>query len=202
MTANQSTSRRCSRPLVSAGGRVIALLSAMLAFVFLSAEPGADRTVRGAGAQAAEGAAQTGPSGLPLPRFVSLRADRVNVRAGPGRDHRVTWTFAREGLPVEIVAEFDNWRRIRDSDGAEGWVFHSLLSGRRTGVVAPWSREDVLALRRSDSESAAAAAYVEPGVLVDLMACDGTWCRVSVQSVTGWMPQEQLWGVYPREVVR
>lgn len=145
---------------------------------------------------------RTGPSGLPLPRFVSLKADRVNVRAGPGRDHRVTWTFSREGLPVEVIAEFDTWRRIRDSDGAEGWVFHALLSGRRTGVVAPWSRETSQPLLRSAANGAAVAAYLEPGVLVDLQSCDGAWCRIAVQSITGWIEQELLWGVYPREVIR
>ncbi len=100
---------------------------------------------------------QTGPSGLPLPRFVSLKSDRVNVRAGPGQSHRVAWVFSRAGLPVEIVAEFENWRRIRDSDGSEGWVFHSLLSGRRTGVVAPWSGE-----RRSPSAVRPATAPRPP----------------------------------------
>ena len=145
---------------------------------------------------------RTGASGLPLPRFVSLKADRVNVRAGPGRDHRVLWTFTKAGLPVEITAEFDNWRRIRDSDGAEGWVFHSLLSGRRTGVIAPWSEADSLTLRRDAAANAAAAAYVEPGVMVDVGRCDGTWCEIAVQSVRGWIEQERLWGVYPRETIR
>src|SRR5882724_5323489 len=82
-----------------------------------------------------EDAAAAAASGLPLPRFVSLKADKVNLRAGPTRDHDVTWVFTRAGLPVEITAESENWRRIRDSEGTEGWVYHSMLSGRRTGVV-------------------------------------------------------------------
>src|SRR5436305_4699840 len=76
-----------------------------------------------------------GASGLPIPRFVSLKSDKVNVRAGPTRDHDVAWIYTRAGLPVEITAEYENWRRIRDWEGAEGWVYHSLLSGRRTGLV-------------------------------------------------------------------
>ena len=74
-------------------------------------------------------------SGLPVPRFVSLKADRVTVRGGPDKDHDVSWIYTRVGWPVEITAEFENWRRIRDADGSEGWVYHSLLSGKRTGAV-------------------------------------------------------------------
>ena len=87
---------------------------------------------------ACRGRNATGPkSGLPVPRFVSLKPDRVNVRGGPTRDHEVTFVYTRAGLPVEITAESDNWRRIRDWEGSEGWVYHSLLSGRRTAVVTP-----------------------------------------------------------------
>src|SRR5437016_8457747 len=81
-------------------------------------------------------------SGRPVPRFVSLKADKVNLRAGPTREHDVTWVFTRAGLPVEITAESENWRRIRDSEGTEGWVYHSLLSSRRTVLGAPWSEEE------------------------------------------------------------
>ena len=80
-------------------------------------------------------------SGLPVPRFVSVKADRVNVRGGPDKDHDVSWVYTRVGWPVEIIAEFENWRRIRDSDGAEGWVYHSLLSGKRTARRAAESEE-------------------------------------------------------------
>src|ERR1700754_1083454 len=92
-------------------------------------------------ALAAESAGTT--SGLPVPRFVSLKSDRVNVRAGPTKDHDVTWVYTRAGMPVEITAEFDNWRRIRDWEGAEGWVYHSLLSGRRTAVVVSKAKNDL-----------------------------------------------------------
>ena len=85
-------------------------------------------------------------SGLPVPRFVSLKPDRVNVRGGPTRDHDVTFVYTRAGLPVEITAESDNWRRIRDWEGSEGWVYHSLLSGRRTAVVAPKDKEELVSL--------------------------------------------------------
>src|SRR5262245_45303675 len=92
-----------------------------------------------AGTATARAAADIAPgaaSGLPIPRFVSLKSDRVNVRAGPTKDHEVTWVYTRSGLPVEVTAEFENWRRIRDWEGAEGWVYHSLLSGKRTAIVS------------------------------------------------------------------
>src|SRR6266542_3180759 len=102
-------------------------------------------------AGAAEQLSTGSASGLPVPRFVSLKSDRVNVRAGPTRDHDVTWVYTRAALPVEVTAEFENWRRIRDWEGAEGWVYHSLLSGRRTAIVASKSKakDELLALHGS-----------------------------------------------------
>ena len=85
-------------------------------------------------------ASVVGKSGLQVPRFVSLKAGRVNVRVGPGEDYKIAWVFTRTGLPIEVIQEYDTWRRIRDSDGAVGWVFNSLLSGKRTAVVTPWSK--------------------------------------------------------------
>ena len=93
----------------------------------------------------AEQQTQIGPvSRLPIPRFVSLKSDRVNLHEGPSKDHRTMWVYERAGLPVEITAEFETWRKIRDSEGTEGWVLHSLLSGRRTALVAPWKKEPLL----------------------------------------------------------
>jgi SH3-like domain-containing protein len=141
-------------------------------------------------------------SGLPLPRFVSLKSDRVNVRGGPTREHDVTWIYTRAGLPVEIVAEYDNWRRIRDWDGAEGWVFHSMLSGRRTVMVLrPRDRADVIPLRVRAEAEAGLVAALQPGVVAQVRACTGEWCRIRGEGFDGWMPQERLFGVYPREQV-
>ncbi len=142
-----------------------------------------------------------GPSGLPIPRFVSLKADRVNVRRGPSKNYAIEWIFARQGLPVEIVAESENWRQVRDSDGAEGWVFHSLLSGRRTALVAPWLKQRTLPMHRAPKATASIIAQVEPGVLGRIERCDGTWCMMVVDNFQGWMPQEALWGAYPGEVI-
>ncbi len=142
---------------------------------------------------------ETGPSGLPLPRFVSLKSSPANVRSGPGRDHAIAWQFLRSDWPVEIIAEFDNWRRIRDADGAEGWVFHALLSGRRTAIIAPWAAGRTVTLLQAASAASPAAAHLESGVLVEVLTCDGTWCAVRVERRRGFVDQTRLWGVYPDE---
>jgi len=144
---------------------------------------------------------QTGPSGLPLPRFVSLKSDRVNVRNGPEREHAIVWTFVKAGLPVEITQEFDNWRRIRDWEGNEGWVFHSLLSGRRTALVTPWEEGGTTPLRARSRSDAEIVAELEPFVLVSVRECAGGWCRVNGDDFDGWLDQTRLFGVYPDELV-
>lgn len=140
-------------------------------------------------------------TGLPVPRYVSLKTDRVNLREGPSKEHRTRWVYQRAGLPVEIVAEFETWRRVRDADGSEGWVLHSLLSGRRTALVAPWSKAkgDVFNLRRDADEGSAVVARLEPGVIANVASCAGSWCRISVGDTQGYLRQDRLWGVYPNE---
>lgn len=142
-------------------------------------------------------------SGLPLPRFVSLKSDRVNVRGGPAKDHEVTWVYTRSGLPVEITAEYENWRRIRDWEGAEGWVYHSLLSGRRTALIAaqPKAQTDLVPLHESADASSRVVARLEAGVLGSVKRCGGNWCRIVGDGFDGWIEQERLWGVYPNEKV-
>jgi len=141
-------------------------------------------------------------TGLPLPRFVSLKASRVNVRIGPSNEHAVKWIFVRAGLPVEIVQEFENWRRIRDSSGAEGWVYHGLLSGRRTALVAPWQNAEPTALYVRSDATSNVKATLAPNVVVQVKACDGQWCEVEGPSFSGFVEQGMLWGVYPDETVR
>lgn len=141
----------------------------------------------------------TGPSGLPLPRFVSVKSEPVNVRRGPSGDHEIAWTFTKAGLPVEIVQEFEHWRRIRDSDGQEGWVHQNLLSGRRTALVSPWEKGATTPVRAEPGEAAGVTAYLESNVVVAVALCRGGWCRVSGTGYKGWVPDRRLWGVYPDE---
>jgi SH3-like domain-containing protein len=140
-------------------------------------------------------------SGLPVPRFVSLKTDRVNVRGGPDKDHDVAWIYTRVGWPVEITAEFENWRRIRDSDGTEGWVYHSLLSGKRMAAVQLKSKIDLAALHAKPDAQSPVTAQLQSGVLGVIKQCDGAWCRLAGDGFDGWIEQNRLWGVYPDEKV-
>jgi SH3-like domain-containing protein len=155
-----------------------------------------------AGAAPAAGDLATGSvSGLPVPRFVSLKADRVNVRSGPNKDQEVRWVYTRAGMPVEITAEFENWRRIRDWEGAEGWVYHSLLSGKRSAVVVPTLKNDLVALYARPDPTSAETARLQSGVLGQLKSCNGSWCQFAGKNFDGWIRQERLWGAYPNEKV-
>jgi SH3-like domain-containing protein len=140
-------------------------------------------------------------SGLPVPRYVSLKSDHVNVRAGPTKDNDVAWVYTRSGLPVEITAEFENWRRVRDSEGAEGWVYHSLLSGRRTAVITMKSKDDLAALYEQADPGSAVTARLQAGVVAQVKHCGTGWCHVIGNGFDGWIEQQRLWGVYADERV-
>src|SRR3981189_355111 len=140
-------------------------------------------------------------SGLPVPRYVSLKSDHVNVRAGPTKDNDVAWVYTRSGLPVEITAEFENWRRVRDSEGAEGWVYHSLLSGRRTAVISMKTKDELAPLYEGPDQTSATAARLPAGVVAQVKRCTAGWCRVNGNGFDGWIQQQRLWGVYADEKV-
>ena len=140
-------------------------------------------------------------SGLPVPRYVGLKSDHVNVRAGPTKDNDVAWVYTRAGLPVEITAEFENWRRVRDSEGAEGWVYHSLLSGRRTAVVTMKNKDELAPIYDRADPDSAVAAKLQAGVVTTVKKCTTSWCHVSGNGFDGWIQQERLWGVYADEQV-
>jgi SH3-like domain-containing protein len=149
---------------------------------------------------AAEGVQTGSATGLRLPRYASLRFDKTNVREGPTKNHRTAWIFQKAGLPVEIIGEFDTWRRIRDSEGAEGWVLASLLSGRRTALVAPWRKADVLPIYPKPG-APDVVAKLQSGVLANIKVCQAGWCRVFGEGFEGFIPQGDLWGVYPDEAL-
>jgi SH3-like domain-containing protein len=157
--------------------------------------------IQAGGARSAGDAGTGSVSGLPIPRFVSLKSDRVNARSGPNKDQEVRWVYTHAGMPVEITAEFENWRRIRDWEGAEGWVYHSLLSGRRMAVVVPKSKDELVPLYQSADVESGIAAQLQSGVLGTLKSCDGTWCQFNGKGFDGFVRQERLWGAYPNEKV-
>jgi len=147
----------------------------------------------GAGASAAE------TSGLPLPRFVSLRSDEVNLRTGPGARYPVDWIYTRRDLPVEVIAEFEAWRKIRDWQGAEGWVHQSMLSARRMVVVIGPQRH----LRAEPDDKAPSLALVESNVMGRLLSCPRAkaYCKIDVNNIQGWLKRDEFWGVYAGEFI-
>jgi SH3-like domain-containing protein len=159
-------------------------------------------------AHEAVGTPEIGPSGLPIPRFVSLKSDRVNLRQGPGLEYPIAWVFRRAGLPLEVVKEFESWRQVRDAEGTTGWVLGAMLSGRRTALVLPWEvkrgQDPVATATLHDDDDAASSAVVnvEAGVLASIIGCDGRWCRVSVRGYRGYIEQTKLWGAYKGEVIK
>lgn len=132
-------------------------------------------------------------------RFQVLRSDKVNVRAGPATSYPIDWVFTKKGMPVEVVASFDTWRKIRDVDGTEGWVHQGMLAGRRAVIVQGRSPRP---LRSNAKDDAPPVATLEPGVIGRLLRCEPIWCEVRVDSYRGWMTHDELWGVAPGEVVQ
>ena len=141
-------------------------------------------------------------TGLPLPRYASLKTDRVNLREGPSKDHATKWVYQRAGLPVEITAEFDIWRKVRDSEGVEGWVLHSLLSGRRTALVGVGKKGAVYKIFAQPRADGGVAATLQSGVIANVRTCDGAWCLVDGEGYNGYIEQIALWGVYPDEKIQ
>lgn len=140
-------------------------------------------------------------TGLPIPRFASVKARPANVRVGPGVDYPLKWTFVRRYAPVEITAEFGQWRRIRDWDGSSGWLLGALLSGRRTALAAPSQHGSTVPVRSEPAAKARVIVRLQPKVFLRLRSCDGHWCRVSVHGAGGFVRQSRLWGVYPGEAL-
>lgn len=142
-------------------------------------------------------AQERGPvTDLPLPRFVSVKSAEANVRRGPSLTHRIDWVFKRRNMPVEVTAEFGHWRRVRDRDGAGGWIHYALLSGARHVIVD----KDLLALNIRPDPKSAVTARLERGVIARMEKCTLDWCRLNAGGYRGWAPKEALWGVTPEEI--
>ncbi|MGJ8528732.1 SH3 domain-containing protein [Maritalea sp.] len=181
--------------------KLIALISMCCGMIFTSIVPAWAQNV--------------GASGLPLPRFASLGSSKINVRHGPGQKYDVAWVFVQNGLPIEIIQEFDAWRKVRDSEGAEGWIHKTLLSGRRTALVKPWlaSTDEITNIYTRPDPASPMRAILQPQVLVTIDKCENSWCEVSGrfkpdanadknQNFSGWISQSTLWGVYQGEVLK
>ncbi len=135
-------------------------------------------------------------SGLPIPRFVSLKAAEVNVRSGPGTRYPIVWVYRRERLPVEVVEEFDYWRKIRDVEGASGWVHKQMLDGARTVLTLPGMHT----LYAQPDTSAKPQMKAEGGVVGALLECSLQWCRVQISGRKAWIARRALYGLARDEI--
>lgn len=135
---------------------------------------------------------------LKVPRFVSVRSEKVNLRAGPGNQYPIEWVLVRRDMPFEVIQQYDHWRKVRGWDGTVGWVQEHMLAGKRFAVV---KNGDAHPIYRTPDTGAAVIAKAEPGVLAKLAECRGAWCRIETDDVSGWMRRTDIWGVYPEENV-
>jgi len=174
----------------SVGRKKIFLLSVIFLGSYLLSAPAGSQT---------ELSPAINNSGLPLPRFVSLRTDPINMRVGPGIRYPVDWVYLRRNLPMEIILEFDNWRRVRDPEGVEGWVHQNMLSGMRTGYVVGAQRR----LMRAGLDASKIIATLEHGVIVEIRRCPprSLYCRVATNGLDGWIRRDHFWGTYKGETI-
>jgi SH3-like domain-containing protein len=149
------------------------------------------------GAAQAEGDVVTTDAGphLPLPRFTTLRSDEANMRTGPGTRYPIEWVYTHRGLPVEVIAEYDIWRRVRDCEGTEGWFHKTELTGKRAAIVTGGIRE----LRDDRDEQSQVVAHLEPGAVGQLVSCTQDWCKIKFDGVKGFLRKVDFWGAYPNE---
>jgi SH3-like domain-containing protein len=138
------------------------------------------------------------PPAEKLPRYASLRSDEVNLRIGPGETYPIVWIFKRKDMPVEIIEQFQNWRRVRDWQGDKGWVLDRMVTGKREVIVDGAVRS----LRRQPDPASPIVARAEPGVVAQLIALQGAWCRIEAGGYKGWVQRSEVWGVYPDEMLQ
>lgn len=136
-------------------------------------------------------------TGLPTPRFVSLKSSEANMRKGPGTRYPIEWVYRKKGLPVEVLEEFGHWRRVRDSSGASGWLHKQMLSGSRYALIKGSS---IIKLLDEPQADAPAVAKLEPGLVAALKECEPNWCRIASAQVEGWLPKANMYGSYDKEL--
>ena len=166
---------------------------ALAAFSFVAPLHNVAIAKEGAGKAAA--AIHPGASGLAVPRFVSLAKDVARMRAGPGGRYPISWVYQRKGMPLMVMAEFENWRKVRDTDGTEGWMHRTLLSGRRMAQL----RGDINDLHQTPDAKSRIVLRAEAGVIGKLLACKGAWCRMELGEISAWLHRSEIFGALPNE---
>lgn len=138
-------------------------------------------------------------SGLPLPRFVSLQSTEANLRTGPGLQYPIAWIYRRAELPLEVIAEYRTWRKVRDWQGTAGWMHQSMLSGQRTLIVTA----ERSAIQEGPEPASPIIAIAENGVIGRLLFCpqEGSLCQAELRGRRGWIGRDTFWGMHPDEAL-
>ena len=139
------------------------------------------------------------PSGLPVPRWVSLKSGQINARVGPGNDYRILWTYRSKGLPVQVIAETRDWRRVCDPRGGMAWINAGTTSGHRMALRV---RPQPVAMRAKPETSAPVSAYLAGRSMADLDRCKDGWCKLRLEGASGWIPAGEAWGTDERQQCR
>ena len=132
---------------------------------------------------------------LPIPRYVSLKTNEANARRGPSLSHKIDWIYKRQNMPLEIYAEYENWRRVRDFEGLGGWVHYTLLSGKRYVLI----KNELLEMRLLPSVESQVIAKLPQFNIANLDKCNIDWCRIIDNGYKGWVLKSEIWGVYNNE---
>lgn len=177
--------------------RLKIIAGVLIALCLLAALPGAPAWAAAEDEEAGEAGAG-GVTGLPLPRFVTLSSGKINMRVGPGSRYPIDWVYTRRGMPVEIIAEYELWRKVRDVGGTEGWVLKHMVSSKRGAIVTV----AVATLRREPDDTAPPVLYAKKGVQGQLHECKKEWCELIVDGSKGWLRKSSLWGTYPNEIFK
>ncbi|MGV3578635.1 SH3 domain-containing protein [Brevundimonas sp.] len=144
-----------------------------------------------AGASATMPDGRPTPTGLEVPRWLTLKSSEVRARSGPGLDYRILWEYRAAGLPVQVIAETREWRKICDPEGSVAWVHRSVVSARRGAFNA--SLEEV-PVRSGRSEEAGLRARFSPRSVIALDDCKDGWCEVRARKLRGWVAEASVFG--------
>jgi SH3-like domain-containing protein len=134
------------------------------------------------------------PSGLDVPRYVTLKFDQVNARAGPGDDYPARWVYRVRGLPVQVVAETAEWRKVCDPEGGSAWVHRRTVDGRRGVILMSPAPQPMKARAKAEAN---VVAILAPRRMAELDKCRDGWCRIKGSGKSGWVPEASVWGTAP-----
>ncbi len=133
---------------------------------------------------------------LEIPRFITLKTNKVNMRSGPGYEYPIKWQYQRKGLPLKVIGEFDVWRKVADHEGTTGWMHVSTISIKRMALII----DTTAAFHLKDNNTSRVIAVAEKGVITELEYCRGDWCSVNADGLTGWVLRQAVWGLLEDEV--